>query len=224
MTSDVLGVYKNIICKKMADRRKEMSTPQKQMVVSLREDGFSQYKIAEIMGVSQSCISRFLRKFNQSGSIENLPRSGRPRKTDERGDRKILRCVKTDRRQTLAEITNDANNVLPSSVSSRTVRRRLRFHGFTRRKIRKTLTIRKENRNRRINWCRLKLGWTFDRNWKKVIFSDETQVVVDQNKRVFVWRRADEVWRPECLGLRGNRKFSAMFWGCITYHGIGTFT
>jgi transposase len=80
MTSDVLGVSKdtNIICKKMADRRKEMSTPQKQMVVSLREDGFSQYKIAEILGVSQSCISRFLCKFNQSGSIENLPRSGRP--------------------------------------------------------------------------------------------------------------------------------------------------
>jgi hypothetical protein len=33
-----------------------------------------------------------------------------------------------------------------------------------------------------INWCRSKLGWTLDRNWKKVIFSDETQVVVDQKK------------------------------------------
>jgi transposase len=78
----------------MADRQKEMSTLQKQTMVSLREDGFSQYKIAEILEVSQSCISRFLRKFNQSGSIENLPRSGRPRKTNEQGDRKILRCVK----------------------------------------------------------------------------------------------------------------------------------
>jgi transposase len=72
----------------MAERRKEMSTPQKQMVISLREDGISQYKIAEILGVSQSCISRFLRKFNRSRCIENLSRSGRPRKTDEQ---KILR-------------------------------------------------------------------------------------------------------------------------------------
>jgi predicted transcriptional regulator len=54
-----------------------VNTPEK-MVVSLREDGFSQYKIADILGVSQSCISRFFRKFNQNGSIENLPRSGRP--------------------------------------------------------------------------------------------------------------------------------------------------
>lgn len=208
----------------MAEKRKEMSTPQKQLVISLRRDGFSQYKIADIIGVSQSCISKFLRKFNRRRNIENLPRSGRPRKTDEKGDRKNLRCVKTDTRQTLAEITNEANNALPSSVSSRTVRRRLRFSGYTRRKIRKTLTIRKENRSRRINWCRSKLGWTLDRHWKKVIFSDETQVVVDQNKRVYVWRRADEVWRPECLGLRGNSKFSAMFWGCISHNGIGTFT
>lgn len=45
----------------------------------------------------------------------------------------------------------------------------------------KTFTIRKENRSRRINWCRSKLGWTLDRHWKRVIFSDETQGVVDQN-------------------------------------------
>ena len=49
--------------------------------------------------------SKSIHKFNQSGSIENLPRSGRPRKTDERGDRKILRCVKTDRRQVIRKLT-----------------------------------------------------------------------------------------------------------------------
>lgn len=40
-------------------------------------------------------------------------------------------------------------------------------------------------KSRRINWCRSKLGWTLHRHWKKVIFSDETQVVVDQNKLMF---------------------------------------
>lgn len=77
----------------MAEKRKEISTPQKQLVISLRQDKFRQYKIAGIIGVSQSCISKFLRKFNRSGNIENLPRSGRPQKTDERGERKILRCL-----------------------------------------------------------------------------------------------------------------------------------
>lgn len=208
----------------MAGKRKEMTPSQKDTVVAFYQDGFSQRKIAEILGISQSGVSKFLKRLNQRGGTENLHRSGWKRKTDIRGDRKLLRSVKADRRQTLAEITNNINNVLPNPISSRTVRRRLRFYGFTRRKVRKTLTISATNRTRRVNWCRAKLHWSVNSEWKKVIFSDETQVVVDQNRRVYVWRRADEIWRPECLGLRGSSKFSAMFWGCITHEGIGTFT
>ena len=72
--------------------------------------------------------------------------------------------------------------------------------------------------------CRSKLRWTFNRDWKRVILSDETHVVVDSNNRAYVWRCPDEVLQPERLGLRGNCKLSAMFWGCITYQGVGTFT
>ena len=208
----------------MASKGKQMSTPVKKAIISMYESGIRQQEIADMLCVSQSGISKFLKRFQTRGSCENKHRSGRPRKTDDRGDRKILRCVKVNRRQTLTDITHEVNSKLPSSVSSRTVRRRLRFFRFTRRKTRKTLTIRSANRTRRINWCRGKLHWTVNNHWKKVIFSDETQVVIDQNKRVYVWRRPDEVWRPECLGVRGNGKFSAMFWGCVTHEGVGTFT
>ena len=144
-------------------------------------------------------------------------------------DQEKLMTVVTGRfyvvlRQSLTEITNKVNNVLSNTISSRTVRRRLRFHGFKRRKKRKTPTIRTENRHRRVHWCRSKLRWILNRHWKRVIFSDETQVVVDSSNRVYVWRRPDEIWRRECLGLRGNCKFSSMFWGCITYQGVGYFT
>jgi hypothetical protein len=55
-----------------------------------------------------------------------------------------------------------------------------------------------------------------------VIFSDETQVVVGHDRRVHVWRKADEIWRPECVGLRGGPHVAVMFWGCITFDGVGT--
>ena len=106
--------------------------------------------------------------------------------------------------------------------SSRTVRRRLKFHGYTKRKVKKTLTINTTNRKRRISWCRQKLHWTLNNHWKSVIFSDETQVKTNSQSRVSVWRKPDEVWRPECLGQRGGRCLSVMFWGCVTYHGVGT--
>ena len=49
--------------------------------------------------------------------------------------------------------------------------------------------------------------------WKRVIFSDETQVVVGHDRRVHVWRKADEIWLPECVGLRGGPRVAVMFWG-----------
>jgi transposase len=194
------------------------------VIISLFEDGVNQRRIAEILGVSQSGASKFLKRFNQRESCEIERQNGRPRKTDDRGDGKILLCVKMDRRQSLTEITNKVNNVLPNTISSRTVRRRLQFHEFRRRKNRKTLTIRTENRHRHVHWCRSTLRWTLNRDWKTVIFSDETQVVVDSNNCVYVWRCPGEVWQPECLGLHGNCKCCAMFWGCITYQGVGTST
>jgi hypothetical protein len=67
-----------------------------------------------------------------------------------------------------------------------------------------------------VNWCRGKLAMSVQLYWKRVIFSDETQVVVGHDMRVHVWRKADEIWRPECVGLRGGPCVAVMFWGCIT--------
>ena len=78
----------------MVRKRKQMSTRQKQVVISLFEACVNQRRIAEIFGVSQSGLSTFLQRFNQRENCENEKRSGRPRKTDDRGDRKSLRCVK----------------------------------------------------------------------------------------------------------------------------------
>ena len=66
------------------------------------------------------------------------------------------------------------------------------------------------------------LHWTLDNHWKSVIFSDETQVKLNSKNRISVWRRSDEVWRPECLGQRGGSCVSVMFWGCLSYNGVGT--
>ena len=61
-----------------------------------------------------------------------------------------------------------------------------------------------------------------------MIFSDETQVVLGTDDRVYVWRKTDEKRRPECLGMRSVRNggcpISVSFWGCICYSGLGTLT
>jgi hypothetical protein len=37
-----------------------------------------------------------------------------------------------------------------------------------------------------------KLTWTVRNNWCKVIFSDETKVVIGAEKKIYNWRRCNE--------------------------------
>lgn len=71
-----------------------------------------------------------------------------------------------------------------------------------------------------------KLQWTVANHWFSIIFSDETKIMLGNNNKIYVWRKADEKLRPECLGVRGDRettcRASVMFWGCITFDGVGT--
>jgi len=53
--------------------------------------------------------------------------------------------------------------------------------------------------------------------------SDESQVVLDHSRNVYLWRQSDEIWFPDCQGKRGGRpRISAMLWDCVTYDGVGT--
>jgi hypothetical protein len=57
VTVDIdLSVYGKSFAEAMVGKRKQMSTPQKQVVISLFEDGVNQHRMAEILGGS---ISKF---------------------------------------------------------------------------------------------------------------------------------------------------------------------
>ena len=125
----------------MARHNKEMTTETKQMILRLKREGYAHRKIAEIIGRDHSTITKFLKRYDEKNSVENKPKTGRKKLVTERGDRVILRSVKVNRRETLRDLTNIVNERLPRPVSTRTVRRRLKFHGYTRRRIRKTLSV-----------------------------------------------------------------------------------
>ena len=65
---------------------------------------------------------------------------------------------------------------------------------------------------------------TVDNCWKKVIFSDESQIVLGANNRIYIWRKDDEKYNPPLICSRSARKISLMIWGCICYDGVGTLT
>jgi hypothetical protein len=87
-------------------------------------------------------------------------------------------------------------------------------------------SISRVNRDLRMGFCRQKLHWNVQNNWSSIIFSDETKIMLGRNGKVYDWRKPDERFRPDCLGqlddFETTCRASFMFWGCITYYGVGT--
>ena len=50
----------------------------RELVLKWIQEGKKQQEIAELAGCNQSAISRLILKYDKTGSIKNLPRSGRP--------------------------------------------------------------------------------------------------------------------------------------------------
>jgi hypothetical protein len=50
--------------------------------------------------------------------------------------------------------------------------------------VRKNIIIREANVRGRLAWARGKIYWTVERDWSRVIFSDESKIIVGENNRV----------------------------------------
>lgn len=51
---------------------------ERELIIKLYKEKRSTYEIASILGVSQTKASFWVRRYKKTGSLENLPRSGRP--------------------------------------------------------------------------------------------------------------------------------------------------
>ena len=102
----------------------------KQKIVNLSQDGHSACEIAKILSMNRRTVAKIIKRYRERGSIENLPQSGRKKKTNIRTDRLLFRMVQNNRRQTLGDLTARFNNSTPYTISKRTVQRRLHGAGF----------------------------------------------------------------------------------------------
>lgn len=206
----------------MGRKSTELSGDIKEVVVDMFLNGSKISEIASILQKPYSTVSYILKKFKATGSVENLPRSGRPRVVTEREYRKLERTVKTNRRDSLKDITCKFNEGRERPVSRRTVQYHLHKHGYKRRVNRKKVVVSAANRKKRLAWCREKRRWSVVGRWDKVIFSDESQVVIGNDKRVYVWRKSGEGYRPDLVSSNKQKTLKVMIWGCICWHGVGT--
>ena len=77
------------------------------------------------------------------------------------------------------------------------------------------MVVRKVNRKKRVKWCKERRGRTVDNHWEKVMFSDESQIVLGTNNRDYIWWKNDKKYNLYLICSRSEQKISLIIWGCI---------
>ena len=73
--------------------RSSLSTEERFRIKFLREQGMTFRDIADRVGRSDSVVRRVCVRFDETGSVEDRPRSDRPRSTSQSDDRNIVYTV-----------------------------------------------------------------------------------------------------------------------------------
>lgn len=189
--------------------------------VILKRQGQSYTEIATRLQASRVAIINLVKKHRESGSVKDSIKSGRKRATTVRDDRMLVRASLKNRRLT----STDLRQVLVDlgvTVTSRTVRYRLREAGLTGCIAAKKPLLSSANRRARLAFARLHRNWTVT-DWERVLWSDESTVeLCSSKKRIYVRRRSGERYKERCLAP--TMKFGGgkvMVWGCFSAGGVG---
>ncbi len=104
-------------------KKGDLSDFERGMVVGVRRAGLSISKIADLLGFSHTTISRDYREWSKKEKISSERQlCGRKCLVDVRGQRRMGRLVRDDRKATVTQITTRYNQGMQNTISERTTR------------------------------------------------------------------------------------------------------
>ncbi|CAD6197490.1 unnamed protein product [Caenorhabditis auriculariae] len=167
--------------------KKDLTDNDKRTIVVGRQNGLTMMTFAGMFGVTEACISQFLKRRKAQDGSTNSQRTGRPRVTGRNDDRNILKTSRTNPRLTAPAIRREVFLNSPSPPSVSTVKRRLKAAGIMRRRPVKKPLISEKNRADRVKWAKEHLNWT-RQDWNKILWSDESKFLLF-GRDGFQWER-----------------------------------
>ncbi len=159
-------------------KKGDLSDFDRGMVVGARLAGLSISKSADLQGFSRTTISRVYREWSEKEKISSERQlCGWKCLVDVRGQRRMGRLVRDDRKATVTQITTRYNQCMQNSISERTTRRTLKQMGSSSRRPHRVPLLSAKIRKRRLQFAQAHQNWTIE-DWKNVAWSDESRFLL----------------------------------------------
>lgn len=196
-------------------------------VIAQHEFGLKQVqivdKVFENFGISitQSAVSKIISKYKEDGTVEDRPKSGRPKKLTETQEGMIIEAVLENRTLNATRVFQD-NSLNPqgkSHVSARTISRTLKSRGL----IDSTDLVEHINEDcmeERLAFAAFCQQTNF--NWERVIFTDECDLFPDKQGKLHYRRFKGERVDLDLGPMERWDVRKVKVWGSISYNGVGT--
>ena len=191
-----------------------------QRIVRLSVDGNSQREVAWMLGVSQGCISKILRRNRETDRPHQKRHGGSMKISTLREDRQLLWTVRLNRFILAPRLRIQMFRRFVRRISVRTIRWRLLVVGYWSRRPARCPKLTLELRRRHHERERRHKVWDL-RQLRHCIFSDESRLSqYHSNGRVRARRRQGERLIDACVQSNdGNRGPSVMVWVQSTMGG-----
>ena len=157
----------------------QLTLVERAAIVTLHGVGWTGHGIAQELHCDEHAVTRWVHRWQETRSLEDPERSGRPRSTSDDTDQDIM--LHSDAH--VGDNPKDIVRELKLDVSARTVRRRLNeidLHSCVQRSEH-------ENVRARLAFAEGYSRWTED-DWSRVLFSDETHFYLGHHGREYVQR------------------------------------
>lgn len=207
----------------MSRKGRETTVEERRIAVNAYCGGKSYAEVAELLGRPVTTIRSIIYRYGKLGFLSSLPRSGQPKKLNQREERTLVRKVIENPHLSAPKVNAILGDQLGKTVSTNTVRRTLYRAGFHGRVARKKPFISKKNKADRLKYAKDNIDRDQD-YWDKVLYTDESKFnIFVSDGCSYVWRRAGR--ELEEKNLKGTVKHgggSLMVWGCMSASGVGS--
>ena len=178
--------------------RKKLSVEQRKVINTLHQNGMSFREIARMTDTKLGTVHRVIKKFESEGQLESKKRTGRPRSTKERVDKRIKAIVRNNRTISASKVQSQLLSEGKQSPSISTIKRRLYEDGQFGYVARKLPFVSKVNKAKRMMF--------YERHalqplafWDRILWTDESMIRMRHSHgRMYVWRREGEEFSYEC--------------------------